>query len=137
MSVIESGKCTVCGGPIQDGFLFLCKQCREENKHASPESQGRISIRDQRQGLQDQSQSREARSSDQGSTSKEEEMSSDNPCNTCKADNCDYCILAVSSKGQCYNYDCMVNHGDCGCLLGMDDKCKASTCYVNEQEDEE
>lgn len=61
---------------------------------------------------------------------------SDNPCNVCKAENCDYCILAINSRGQCHNYGCMVNHGDCGCLLGMDDRCKASTCYVNEQEDE-
>lgn len=74
MLVVESGKCVVCGGSIRDRFLFLCEQCREENKRANPKSQGRISIRDQRQGLQDQSQGRKTGQSNQSSASKEEKV---------------------------------------------------------------
>jgi len=61
----------------------------------------------------------------------------DNPCNICEANSCDYCVLGVHSKGQCFNYNCMVNHGDCGCLLGLDDVCKASTCYIDEYQEGE
>ena len=55
-----------------------------------------------------------------------------NPCDVCKwsdlASGCYECALEHSSTGECGNDDCMCNY-ECGCLLGLDDVCKASTCY--------
>ena len=58
-------------------------------------------------------------------------MSGDNPCNICKSSgNCDGCILNDLSwhSGECYNYDCMLQY-ECGCLLSLNEVCKASTCF--------
>ena len=58
-------------------------------------------------------------------------MSGENPCNICeKKDNCDGCILEDLAwhSGECANYDCML-HYDCGCIMSLDEKCKASTCF--------
>ena len=56
-----------------------------------------------------------------------------NPCDICKAKDkasgCFGCALDYSSTyGECGNDDCMLNY-ECGCLMGFDDVCKASTCY--------
>lgn len=58
-------------------------------------------------------------------------MSGENPCNVCTYSNdCDGCILndLFWHSGECYNYACFL-HYDCGCLLNLDEKCKASTCF--------
>lgn len=62
-----------------------------------------------------------------------------NPCDVCKrsgwASGCDGCVLDHSSTyGECGNDDCMCNY-ECGCLLGLDDVCKASTCYRDDPGD--
>lgn len=59
-----------------------------------------------------------------------------NPCDCCeakeRASGCDNCVLyTIVSHGECYNDKCMVNY-ECGCLLGLDDICKASTCYEDD-----
>lgn len=63
-----------------------------------------------------------------------------NPCDVCKyrdIGNCDGCVLyIIYSTGECYNDDCFVNY-ECGCLLGLENVCKASTAYVEEETDEE
>lgn len=63
-------------------------------------------------------------------------MNRDNPCNICtSSDNCEGCIFerrAWRNKGECYNDKCMCNY-ECGCLLSLDDECKASTCFDYEQ----
>lgn len=73
-------------------------------------------------------------------------MSGENPCNICEhLEHCEGCIfehMAWRSHGTCSNYDCMVNHSDCGCLLSLDSYCKASTVfsqnvYVMETDEEE
>jgi hypothetical protein len=61
-----------------------------------------------------------------------------NPCDCCeakeRASGCDNCVLhTIVTHGECYNDKCMVNH-ECECLLGLDDICKASTCYVDSYE---
>lgn len=58
-------------------------------------------------------------------------MNGENPCNICShVSCCDGCIFYDKSfhTGECGNYLCFLNY-DCGCLMGMDDKCKASTCF--------
>ena len=67
-------------------------------------------------------------------------MYGDNPCNICESkDNCYGCILDslyLDSGKECYNYSCML-HYECGCLLSLDTKCKASTCYEPDDFDSE
>lgn len=63
-------------------------------------------------------------------------MEGRNPCDVCKHyDNCEDCYLdrVWVNKGTCYNSDCFVNNSDCGCLLSLDDVCKASTAYREEK----
>lgn len=59
-----------------------------------------------------------------------------NPCNCCeakdKASGCDNCVLnIIIYHGECQNNKCMLNY-ECGCLLSLDDVCKASTCYEDD-----
>lgn len=58
-----------------------------------------------------------------------------NPCDVCpNIENCEGCVLyglVWSSVGECGNDDCFC-HYECGCLLDLDDVCKASTCYIEE-----
>lgn len=61
-------------------------------------------------------------------------MDGKNPCDVCQsARNCEGCVLgrAWRKSGECANRECFCNY-DCGCLLGLDDSCKASTCYREE-----
>ena len=61
-------------------------------------------------------------------------MGNRNPCDVCKsARDCEGCALDRSWKktGECANLECFC-HYDCGCLLGLDGSCKASTCYKGE-----
>lgn len=57
-----------------------------------------------------------------------------NPCDICEArdkstNGCTGCALDYSATyGMCDNEDCMCNY-ESGCLLGLDDVCKASTCF--------
>ena len=62
-------------------------------------------------------------------------MNKNNPCDVCPSiGNCDGCVLDRSWKkrGECANDDCFC-HYECGCLLSLDDNCKASTCYKGEE----
>ena len=43
-------------------------------------------------------------------------------------------MLEGLSDGECHNDECFVNY-ECGCLLGFDGKCKASTCYEDDYRD--
>lgn len=66
-------------------------------------------------------------------------MDGKNPCEACKAKDkasgCSNCVLNTGySSGECYNDKCMVNY-ECGCLMGLDDTCKASTCYQDDYRD--
>ena len=66
-------------------------------------------------------------------------MRGENPCNICNSrDNCDGCVLdhTWDNSCECQNYDCMVYY-ECGCLLLLDEVCKASTCYKDEHEEDE
>jgi hypothetical protein len=59
-----------------------------------------------------------------------------NPCDVCEAKNkasgCDNCVLnIIISHGECQNDKCFCNY-ECGCLLSLDDTCKASTCYQDD-----
>lgn len=65
-------------------------------------------------------------------------MNSDsiNPCDCCgaknKASGCYGCVLdIIISSGECQNDKCFCNY-ECGCLLSLDDTCKASTCYEDD-----
>lgn len=56
-----------------------------------------------------------------------------NPCDCCpatqKASGCDCCVLhTITTSGECNNDKCFVNY-ECGCLLSLDNVCKASTAY--------
>lgn len=58
-----------------------------------------------------------------------------NPCDCCHAKQCDVdCVLYsyYGSEGNCENTDCFV-HYESGCSLSLDTKCKASTCYTEEE----
>lgn len=63
-------------------------------------------------------------------------MNGENPCNCCKAkgkaSGCSGCVLdAIAVSGNCGNDKCFL-HYECGCLIGIDEKCKASTAYKDE-----
>lgn len=62
-----------------------------------------------------------------------------NPCDCCeakdKASGCENCVLyTVITHDECQNDKCMLNY-ECGCLLGLNDVCKASTCYEDDYRD--
>ncbi len=64
-----------------------------------------------------------------------------NPCNTCSCvdkGDCQGCVLnrVWSRHGECGNTRCFCNY-ECGCLLSLDDVCKASDCYISEDDDVE
>lgn len=58
-----------------------------------------------------------------------------NPCDVCrkkdKASECSGCVLDCHSINECGNDECML-HYECGCLIGIDDVCGASTCYEDD-----
>ena len=59
-----------------------------------------------------------------------------NPFDCCetkdKESGCDNCVLyTIVTHGECQNDKCFCNY-ECGCLLSLDDTCKASTCYEND-----
>ena len=61
------------------------------------------------------------------------------PCNVCPnhVETCEGCIFDPPFRGSsCENTECFLNY-DGGCLIHMDEKCKASTCYKEELEEEE
>lgn len=62
-------------------------------------------------------------------------MENHNPCNVCAAkthaSECMGCALDHHSVGTCNNDRCFC-HYECGCLISLDDVCKASTCYVDD-----
>lgn len=62
-----------------------------------------------------------------------------NPCDVCPAKNrasgCDNCALDHQSmQYECGNDECMLNY-ELGCLLGLDEVCKASDCYEDDYRD--
>lgn len=49
--IIERGNCTVCGSHIDDGGIFLCTKCREENEkclHGKPKVAGTDTVKQER-----------------------------------------------------------------------------------------
>lgn len=66
-------------------------------------------------------------------------MEGKNPCDVCKrkdwSSGCSGCVLDYSSmQYECANDECMLNY-ECGCLIGLDEVCKASNCYQDEFRD--
>lgn len=66
----------------------------------------------------------------------------DNPCNICEHKNkcltldCVFSTLTHTGSSQCCNYDC-VNNTEFGCIFSFEEKCAASTCYVDDEDDME
>lgn len=63
-------------------------------------------------------------------------MNGENPCNCCKANDkasgCGGCVLdMIAVSGNCGNDKCFLNC-ECGCMIGLDENCKASTAYKDE-----
>lgn len=62
-----------------------------------------------------------------------------NPCDCCpgtkRASGCDGCVLhTITTSGECQNDKCFANY-ECGCLLSLDNVCKASTAYEDDYRD--
>ena len=73
---------------------------------------------------------------------KEFAMNGDNPCNICEHRtkcltlDCVFSTLTHTGSSQCCNYDCM-NNTEFGCIFSFEEKCAASTCYVDDEDDME
>ena len=69
-------------------------------------------------------------------------MNGDNPCNICEHRgkcltlDCVFSTLTHTGSSQCCNYDCM-NNTEFGCIFSFEEKCAASTCYVEPEDDME
>lgn len=59
-------------------------------------------------------------------------MGGKNPCDCCRVEeeggHCGSCVLNTLSIENCSNTSCFCNY-EMGCLLGLDEDCKASDCY--------
>lgn len=68
-------------------------------------------------------------------------MKGDNPCNICEhsgkclTSDCVFnTFLTHTGEFVCCNYDCM-NNTECGCIFSFDEICRASTCYISDEDD--